>query len=81
GASSVGDGGPGNDRITATGSGRHLLVGGEGRDTLTGSSGPDFINAHDGRGGDIITCRSATTRVIADTGDIISGPCMQVANG
>jgi hypothetical protein len=83
GASSVGDGGPGADVLIATGSGRHLLVGGLGRDTLVGSFGPDVINARDGHGGDLVDCRSAQTRVVADANDMISGPCIQVdtANG
>ncbi|MGI9186592.1 MAG: Ig-like domain repeat protein [Gaiellales bacterium] len=78
GASSVGDGGPGADALLATGSGRHLLVGGLGRDTMVGSFGPDVINARDGHGGDLVDCRSAQTRVLADAGDTISGPCIQV---
>jgi hypothetical protein len=79
----VADGGPGADVIIAGGNGKHLLVGGLGRDSITGSFGADLINARDGKPGDTVTCRSATTRVMADTGDVVSGPCLQVdtANG
>jgi hypothetical protein len=78
GDSSTGDGGPGSDTIVAVGTGRHLLIGGEGRDTMVGSFGADLINARDGHGGDLVDCRSAQTRVIADANDVISGPCVQV---
>ena len=49
--------------------------------TLIGSFGAGYLNAQDGRGGDVIVCRSAQTRVLADPGDVITGPCIQVGAG
>ena len=78
GNSSVGAGGPGGDTIIALGQGRHLLVGGAGEDTLVSSFGSDLINARDGHPGDVVACRNPGVRVIADAGDIVTGPCLQV---
>jgi hypothetical protein len=68
-------GGPGNDVLRAKGSGRIMLEGGPGNDTFFGGSGNTYINARDGKGGDVITCTSSKNIVIADAGDKISGPC------
>jgi hypothetical protein len=78
GRDSVADGGPGRDRLTAKGTGRKLLIGGRGKDLLVGGTGAMLINAKDGSGGDRIICRSASTRVMLDAGDITSGPCRQI---
>lgn len=80
-ADSAADGGPGRDRLVATGVIRALLVGGAGQDVLIGSRGPSVLNAVDGQGGDRVICRSAATRVTADPGDVITGPCTDVAIG
>ena len=68
------DGGFGSDTLTATV--KAALDGGPGRDRLSilGSAG-GIINAHDGAGGDIITCGSAKVKVFADKGDVVNGPC------
>ncbi len=83
GAKGTASGGPGGDTIVGGGTGSHVLVGGIGRDSITSSFGPDLINARDGRPGDVVTCRNPRVRVMADTGDVVSGPCIQVdtANG
>ncbi|MGI9186589.1 MAG: hypothetical protein ACR2J9_03550, partial [Gaiellales bacterium] len=75
---SVADGGTGDDTIVAMGRSALLLVGGLGNDTLIGPYGSALINAYDGKGGDTVVCRSAMTRVMADAGDSISGPCKTV---
>lgn len=83
GAKGTAAGGPGGDTIVGGGTGSHVLVGGFGRDSITSSFGPDLINARDGRPGDVVTCRNPRVRVMADAGDVVSGPCVQVdtANG
>ena len=78
GAGGVVDGGPGADVIIAGGSGTHLLIGGHGRDSITSSFNADLINARDGHGGDVVTCRNPAVRVMADAGDVVTGPCLQV---
>lgn len=82
-AGGVADGGPGADVIIGGGSGTHLLIGGLGGDSITSSFGADLINVRDGEAHDTVTCRSASVRVMADAGDVVSGPCLQVdtANG
>ncbi len=67
-------GGPGRDRLIARVSGA-MLEGGPGRDHFRGSTGRTFINALDGQPGDRITCLSSRNEVLADKGDILSGPC------
>jgi hypothetical protein len=52
-----------------------VLEGGTGKDEFRGSTGRTFINARDGRPGDRITCLSSMNKVLADAGDVISGPC------
>lgn len=79
GKRSVADGGPGDDRIIAQGKAAALLVGGPGTDGLVGSYGKTTINAVDGSGGDTIVCRSSQTRVAADVGDTLIGPCQVLA--
>ena len=37
-----------------------------------------LINARDGHGGDVVTCRNPAVRVMADAGDVVTGPCLQV---
>lgn len=78
GAGGVVDGGPGADVIIAGGSGTHLLIGGLGHDSITSSFNADLINARDGHGGDVVTCRNPAVRVMADAGDVVTGPCVQV---
>jgi len=75
GADSVALGGPGDDILRAHGKIRAMLNGGPGLDILRGSTGPSVLIAADGSGGDRVICRSSTTRVTADRGDRISGPC------
>lgn len=70
-------GGPGDDVLSATGS-SGLLNGGGGRDTFSTGSGEIRVNARDGRPGDVVTCGSPATRVLADKGDILKGPCAVV---
>lgn len=77
-ADSAASGGLGDDRVEATTAGNALIVGGPGRDVLIGGSGVTLINAMDGAGGDRVTCNSAQNRVIADDGDILTGPCTRV---
>lgn len=72
--SGLADGSFGADRLRADGHGA-LLVGGPGRDSFSTGSGRVYVNAQDGRGGDTVTCGSAKTRVLADEGDTIIGPC------
>ena len=79
GTDSVGDGGPGRDRLIALGSARSLLIGGRGPDMLVGGPGATYINAMDGSAGDRVRCRSAKNRVLADPGDILTGPCEVLA--
>ena len=76
-SSGVGSGSFGADRLWADGNGA-LLIGGRGRDTFTTGAGRAYVNAVDGRGGDTVTCGSAKTRVLADPGDILAGPCTLV---
>lgn len=75
GVNSVGSGGLGNDVIEDTGTGPSLLIGGPGRDHLIGGYGATRINALDGKGQDRISCKSSQNEVLADKGDLISGPC------
>lgn len=67
-------GGPGRDRLVARAAGA-VLEGGPGRDNFRGFAGQTFINARDGQPGDRITCLSSRNEVVADKGDILSGPC------
>lgn len=67
-------GGPGRDQLIARAAGA-VLEGGPGRDQFRGSTGKTFINARDGQPGDRITCRSSRNEVLADRGDVLSGPC------
>jgi len=78
GADSIAVGGEGRDKIVANGKIRARLDGGIGRDLLIGSYGPSVILATDGVGGDRVICRSASTRVVADHGDRITGPCTNI---
>lgn len=72
----AGSGGPGADTLAAVRQGLSLLNGGTGPDRFYGSPrGTTLINARDGRGGDVVTCRSPRTFVKADRGDILSGSC------
>lgn len=71
------NGGPGDDMLTALGSGS-ILVGGVGHDTFTTSTGAASVNARDGHGGDVITCGSSLTKVLADKGDLLYGDCTVV---
>jgi hypothetical protein len=80
GRDGVANGGPGDDRLTATARSRALLIGGPGRDTLVGSRGATHINALDGEA-DLIICRSARNRVIADRLDVVRAPCRPVRRG
>lgn len=70
----VADGSYGADRLRAEGDGA-LLVGGAGRDNFTTGAGRVYVNARDGRGGDVVTCGSRKTVVLYDTGDRLFGPC------
>lgn len=72
------NGGLGNDRIEVEGGVESLLIGGPGKDTLIGGSGLTRINALDGRPGDKIVCKAPENLVMADEGDIITGPCTRV---
>ncbi|MFM8410146.1 MAG: hypothetical protein ACKOCT_07695, partial [Alphaproteobacteria bacterium] len=77
-AGSAASGGLGDDSIEATTTGNALIIGGPGRDQLVGGPGTTFINAMDGVGGDRVTCNSAQNRVMADDGDVMTGPCTRV---
>lgn len=68
-------GGPGTDRLVSTAPGKSLLNGGPGKDRLVGAKGATVINAQDGRGGDIIVCKSSQNLVYLDPGDRTKGPC------
>ena len=70
-------GGFGNDRLEARGEGS-ILNGGPGIDRFSSGSKVTLINARDGRPGDIIVCGSSLTRVRADRGDVVYGPCTMV---
>lgn len=76
-SSGVGSGSFGADLLRADGDGA-LLVGGPGRDAFTTGTGRVYVNARDGRGGDAVTCGSSRTQVLADPGDMLSGPCTVV---
>lgn len=80
---STADGGPGDDLLVAKTSKKIqvLLVGGPGHDTLRGSRGHSVLNARDGAGRDRVVCRSRSTRVLADPGDRVSGPCRSIDYG
>ena len=78
GAQSVGSGDLGNDRLEDIGSGPTTLIGGPGQDQLIGGYGVTRINALDGKGGDLIICKSSQNLVLADRGDILKGPCTLV---
>lgn len=70
------NGGPGADTLTSSGTGLVLLEGGVGKDTFVGSSkGTTLINAKDGMGGDVVTCNSTKSFVMADKGDKVTGSC------
>ncbi len=81
--SSIANGGPGDDKLSAqtTDKIRVLFIGGPGKDTLRGSRGRAVLNARDGSGADHVICRSAQTRVYADRGDKVTGPCTHVRYG
>lgn len=64
----------GRDTLFAEGGGA-LLVGGPGKDTYRTGSGVVYVNAMDGRGGDVITCGSSKTQIMVDPGDRFFGPC------
>ena len=70
-------GGPGDDVLSSTAA-SGLLNGGGGRDAFTTGSGEVRVNARDGRPGDTVTCGSAATKVLADKGDVLKGPCTVV---
>lgn len=76
-SSGVGSGSFGADRLHADGHGA-LLIGGLGRDTFTTGEGRVYVNARDGRSGDVVTCGSPKTRVLGDPGDVLNGPCSVV---
>ncbi len=81
GSWNVGNGGPGADTLRSVSRvGQHgaLLIGGPGNDLLIGGAGPDRLNALDGSGGDQVRCQGTTNRVLADSGDTVSGPCATV---
>lgn len=71
------NGGFGNDQLEARGSGT-ILNGGVGFDTFTTGLEVAYVNARDGRGGDIVNCGSSKTKVRADEGDILLGGCSVV---
>lgn len=73
-SSGVGSGSFGADRLHAEGDGA-LLIGGLGRDTFSTGAGRVYVNARDGRGDDVVTCGSSRTKVLADPGDVLNGPC------
>jgi hypothetical protein len=67
-------GGFGRDRLFAEGGGA-ILVGGPGRDFFRTGKGVVYVNAMDGKGGDVIVCGSAKTQIMVDPGDKWTGPC------
>lgn len=74
----VANGGLGNDRIEVEGVSEALIIGGRGKDTLIGGKGLTRINALDGKPGDKILCKTDKSLVMADEGDIITGPCTRI---
>jgi len=64
----------GRDRLFAEGGGA-ILVGGPGRDFFRTGKGVVYVNAMDGKGGDVIVCGSAKTQIMIDPGDKWTGPC------
>lgn len=77
GSRTVVEGGLGDDVLSASGSG-HLVIGGPGKDRVTTGSGSIDVNVKDGKGGDSVRCGSSRTRVLADAGDTLSGPCTKL---
>ena len=73
----VATGGFGNDVLEARAA-RVLLIGGQGKDTFTTGAGLVLVDARDGHPGDVVTCGSSETRVRADVGDVLQGPCRVV---
>lgn len=84
-ARAVASAGPGRDTIisrtknpaTATGNaaGGSMIIPGPGKDYVVAGNGPDRVNLRDGEPGDRVECRTKRTKVLADPGDIIVGPC------
>ncbi|MGI9197517.1 MAG: hypothetical protein ACR2KE_08675 [Candidatus Nanopelagicales bacterium] len=74
GPGSSANGGFGRDYLVADADGV-LLYGAQGRDTFRTGDAKVLVNARDGRGGDTVICGSSATRVAADPGDVIQGPC------
>lgn len=64
----------GRDRLFAEGGGA-ILVGGPGKDVFRTGQGVVYVNAMDGKGGDVIFCGSAKTQIMVDPGDRFTGPC------
>ena len=71
---SAATGGFGNDVLEARAD-KVLLVGGLGADRFATGTGLILVNARDGQSGDVVVCGSSLTRVRADKGDVLIGPC------